>query len=51
MRLIRLFAAVLLASVAACGSMQDSASTGSTSSGSLLIDEPVSPYPYNSRFW
>lgn len=50
MRLIRLFAALLLAGVAACGSMQDAASSGG-SSGSLLIDEPVAPFPYNSRFW
>jgi hypothetical protein len=35
--------------VAACGSLHDSASSGGSSS--LLIDEPVAPFPYNSRFW
>jgi hypothetical protein len=42
---MRLLAISLLLLLASCGSMP----AGSGSSASILIDEPTSPYPYNSR--
>jgi hypothetical protein len=42
MRLIRLAAALLTLSLAACSTTPGDSST-------LLIDQPVAPFPYNSR--
>jgi len=45
MRPIRLLAIILLLTVASCGGTQGVA----MQSGSLLIDQPTAPFPYNSR--
>ena len=42
MRLIRLASALLLLGLAAC-------STTTGDSSTLLIDQPTTPFPYNSR--
>jgi len=42
---MRLLAISLLLLLASCGSMP----AGTGSSSSILIDEPTSPFPYNSR--
>jgi hypothetical protein len=43
MRLIRLCSALVLLGLAACSS------TAPGDSSTLLIDQPTSPFPYNSR--
>lgn len=47
MRLIRLTAALLALGAAACSSTPD---VTLAMAPSLLIDQPTSPFPYNSRF-
>ena len=47
MSLIRLAAALLALAAAACASTPD---TTLAMAPSPLIDQPVSPFPYNSRF-
>jgi hypothetical protein len=48
MRLFRLFGVVLLLALAACAAPQSPAPLHG--SGSPMIDEPVAPFPYNSKF-
>ena len=48
MRLFRLFSVVLLLALAACAAPQSPAPLHG--SGSPMIDEPVAPFPYNSKF-
>jgi hypothetical protein len=48
MRLIRVSGVVLLLAAAACAAPQVPAPLHG--SGSPLIDEPVAPFPYNSKF-
>lgn len=48
MRLFRLFGVVLLLTLAACAAPQGPAPLHG--SGSPMIDEPVAPFPYNSKF-
>ena len=43
---IRLLAAALVLALAACGTTPGATAQG----GSPLIDVPVAPFPYNSRF-
>jgi hypothetical protein len=50
MRLTRLIAALLLLASAACTTNPEMAGQGG-SLPPLIIDQPTSPYPYNSRFW
>jgi len=44
--MIRLIGVVLLLAVASCAAPQATALRG----GSPMIDEPVAPFPYNSKF-
>lgn len=49
MRPTLLFIALALAFCAGCATNPDAAALGA--SAPLVIDQPVSPFPYNSRFW
>ena len=46
MRLTRIISAILLLAAAACGTTTEPMTEG----GSVMIDVPTPPFPYNSRF-
>jgi hypothetical protein len=48
MRLTRLIAALALAATGACTTNPETAGMGA--SAPLIIDQPTSPFPYNSRW-